>query len=71
MLPRRVVLLAGRWIEAQDIFCHENLWSKVLILSDMEAQLIEERNDGWRILESVQTQLRYKCWITDFLEVRG
>lgn len=71
MLPRSVVLLGGRWVEAQDIFSRDNVWFKVLNLTDMEVKLTEERNDGWRILESVSAQLRYKCWTTDFIELRG
>jgi hypothetical protein len=67
-MQKTMRLPSGRWILAQEIRSVDSLWYKVLILSDMDVEVLEEHGDGWVICQSVQTQLKYKIWTHDLLE---
>jgi hypothetical protein len=67
-MHKTMQLPAGKWILAKEIRSMDDLWYKVLILTDMEVEVLEEHGDGWVICQSIHTQLKYKIWTHDLLE---
>lgn len=69
MLPRRITLKSGEWVDAQDLQAgNKNIWFRMLILKDLDGDLQEVQSDGWCFVKVVLTQLRIKCWVKQFKE---
>lgn len=70
MLPRKVVLKSGEWVDAQALDCSDkNLFWRMLVLQDTEGDLQEVQGNGWCFVQVVRSQLRIRCWVKQFKEI--